>query len=359
MVLNYQNGNDFKRKMIMKNFEAYLSLFIDQEYPKFIDKYLKTKTMKRIQYVTQFCGCDYTRLYHPQFLYTRYHHSLVVAHMTWHFTHEKKQTIAALLHDVGTPCFAHSIDFALYDFLHQEKSERKIADIIEGDRELLQYLKEDGMTVEDLEDLKQYPILENKTPKLCTDRLDGVFHTCTIWLSTHSYMEIKEVYHHIEILTNEEGNLEIGFCDLTSAEVFAHMTSIYAKELQGNRDKYVLQFVAEIVKSAIQKNLITFEDLYHKKEGELVSIFKDYYSSWKLFEQATTVKGSNQAPDQFYISISSKKRNVIPLIQINGKIDRIVNVSNRIQSIYNDIFSYQDLPFSYVDTIKEIDPIFD
>ena len=95
--------------------EKYLSIFIDQEYPDFIDKYLQTKTLNRLKYITQFCGCDYTNLYSPRFLYSRFDHSLVVAHMTWHFTKNKKETIVALLHDVGTPCFAHCIDYFFGD----------------------------------------------------------------------------------------------------------------------------------------------------------------------------------------------------------------------------------------------------
>ena len=46
----------------------YLNLFIDDDYPNFIDKYLNTKTLNRIKNVTQFCGCDYTKLYSPLFL---------------------------------------------------------------------------------------------------------------------------------------------------------------------------------------------------------------------------------------------------------------------------------------------------
>ena len=87
----------------------------------------------------------YTKLYHPLFLYTRYDHSLVVAHMTWHFTHDKKETIAALLHDVGTPCFAHCIDYVFGDYLNQETSEASIADIVKKDKELVSYLIEDGI----------------------------------------------------------------------------------------------------------------------------------------------------------------------------------------------------------------------
>ncbi len=62
--------------------KEYLDIFIDKEYPTFIDKYIKTDTLERLKHITQFCGCDYTKLYSPLFKYTRLDHSLVVAHMT-------------------------------------------------------------------------------------------------------------------------------------------------------------------------------------------------------------------------------------------------------------------------------------
>ena len=70
--------------------EQYLKIFIDNVYPEFINKYLTTNTLKRLKHVTQFCGCDYTKLYSPLFKYKRYDHSLVVAHMTCHLNNDKK-----------------------------------------------------------------------------------------------------------------------------------------------------------------------------------------------------------------------------------------------------------------------------
>ena len=198
--------------------KEYLKLFIDEEYPNFIDKYLKTQTLERIKYVSQFCGCDYTSLYNPLFYYSRYDHSVVIAHMTYHFTHNKKATIAALLHDVGTPCFAHTIDYVFGDYLNQETSEKKIVDIIKQDQELLKFLTEDKISLKDLEDLSSYPILENNSPQLCTDRLDGVFHTCYIWLHTHSLQDVKEIYNDITILKNEDDKPELGFRTKKGAE---------------------------------------------------------------------------------------------------------------------------------------------
>ena len=334
--------------------EEYVKLFIDESYPNFIDKYLTTETLKRIKHVSQFCGCDYTNLYSPLFFYTRFDHSRVVALMTWHFTHDKKATIAALLHDVGTPCFAHCIDYVFGDYMKQETSEKSINEMIQTDTVLLQYLKEDGIEEQDLEDLKKYPILENTAPKLCTDRLDGVLHTCYIWLHTHTLVEVKEVYNNVTVLINEEGKQELGFKDKKIAEKFVEMTATYAKELQGNTDKYVMKYVSEVVKDAFYENLICLDDLYTKKEEEIVSIFANNFYSWKEFRSANHLIGTEEEPSNFYISFATKKRNVIPLLQTDEGDKRINTVSESSKEIYSMLEEYQDTKYAYVDGIKHI-----
>lgn len=332
----------------------YLDLFLDEEYPDFIDKYLNTKTLNRIKNVTQFCGCDYTKLYNPLFLYTRFDHSLVVAHMTWHFTHDKLETIAALLHDVGTPCFAHCIDYVFGDYMNQESSEKEILDMIDKDKELLDYLNEDGITLENLAKLEQFPILENKSPQLCTDRLDGVLHTCYIWLHTHSLEQIKQVYDNLVVLTNEHGNPEIGFKNLEIADRFVSMVSIYTKELQGNKDKYVMKYVSEIVKLSVAHGLITLRDLYEKTESEIVNIFANNFVSWKIFREASTITSTEKQPDGFYIFFDTKKRTTVPLVISSNHVDRIVNVSEEAKKIYSELENYQDTKFAYVRSLKKL-----
>ena len=332
----------------------YLNVFIDQEYPVFIDKYLKTKTMRRIKYITQFCGCDYTKLYNPLFLFTRLDHSLVVAHMVWHFTHDKKSTIVALLHDVGTPCFAHTIDVVMGDSLNQESSERDVADIIKQDSKLLSLLKSDGIDLGDFKNMKDHPILENKSPNLCADRLDGVLHTCYIWVHTHSLEEIKEVYDDLCVLNNESNSLEIGFRSERIAVKFANMVSVYSKELQGNRDKYVMKYICEVIKKAFEKDLISLDDLYDKKEKDIVNILKNNYESWKYFSKAKSIISSDEIPDQFYISFDIKKRKTIPLVLKDGNPIRINKVSSKANQIYLDIDNYHDKKYGYLKDINKL-----
>lgn len=330
----------------------YLNIFIDEDYPYFINKYLNTKTLNRLKYITQFCGCDYTKLYNPLFLFTRFDHSLVVAHMTWHFTHDKKETIAALLHDTGTPCFAHCIDYVFGDYAKQESSEKDIIDIISQDQKLLAYLYEDNITLDELKNLEKYPILENKSPRLCTDRLDGVLHTCYIWLHTHSLEQIKEIYDDIIILNNEQGNKEIGFKSQIIAEKFVLMVSIYAKELQGNTDKYIMKYVSEMVKLAFKEKLISLNDLYIRKEEEIIDIFTNNFSSWETFNNTTFLTKTDDEPTNFFVSFDTKKRNTIPLVKTsNGQI-RITDISDISKQIYFELEKYNDTKYAYIDDIK-------
>lgn len=332
----------------------YLSIFIDKEAPTFLNKYLTTKTMERIKYVSQFCGCDYTSLYSPLFFYSRYFHSLVVAHMTWHFTHDKKETIVALLHDVGTPCFAHAIDYAMGDTLNQESSEKDIVEIIKQDKELLSYLKEDKIELGDLKDFSSYPILENHSPKLCTDRLDGVLGTCYVWLHTHSLKEIKEVYEDIVVLTNEEGHKELGFKTIKTAEKFVEMVFVYAKEQLGNKDNYVLSFVAEMVKKSTKEKLISLEDLYSKKESEIIEVFHKNFASWEKFTEVKEIVCTSVQPKNFYVSVNAKKRNVIPLVNHNSKVIRITEISKKAKETYTTLEKYKDALYGYVKEIEEV-----
>ncbi|MCI8778093.1 MAG: hypothetical protein HFI87_02985 [Bacilli bacterium] len=334
--------------------EEYLELFIDKEKPIFLDKYNNCESLKRIKSVSQFCGSDYTKLYNPRFFFTRFYHSLIVANMTWHFTHNKEETIMAMLHDCGTPCFAHCIDYVFGDYLNQESSEKNIIDLIKKDDRLIGYLKEDNIDLVNLEDLSKYPILENKSPKLCTDRLDGVLHTCYIWLHTHSLNEIKEVYDNIIVLNNENGKQELGFKNQDICERFIQMVKIYTKELQSNKNKYMMKYISEIIKLAVKKYIITLEDLYIKKESDIVNILNDNFSSWKIFNNTSNLINTNKKPNNFYISFATKKRIVIPLIQTGNGPKRIIDVSPYAKKIYEELENYHDKKYAYVKSIKRI-----
>ena len=332
----------------------YKSIFIDEDYPSFIDKYLATKSLTRLSHVTFFCGCDYTNLFSPKCMYTRLDHSVNVAHMTWHFTHDKGETIAALLHDIGTPCFAHCIDYLMGDYTDQESSERNIADVAKLDSELMECLVIDGIDAEDLRNLSVYPVLENKSPRLCTDRLDGVLATVAIWLHIDSLSDVKAVYNDMTILTNRLGRREIGFRSIKMAEKFAVMSVDYSTIMQRNSDKYTMQYIADVVKLLIDRGLLTMDDLYVMQEDEIIELLDRNIASWQTFRKATHVISSDDKPDGYYVSISTKKRRTIPVVQVGRACKRVTEVSAKAKKAYSRLGAYRDVRYAHVAGIREL-----
>jgi hypothetical protein len=145
---------------------------------------------------------------------------MVTALMTWNFTKDKVQTLLALFHDLGTPAFSHTIDYVMGDAVNQESSEKDVFKIISNSTQLVGYLKEDNIDINELKYIDKYTIVENKKPKLCVDRLDGVLHTCFIWFRYWDLSTVKKIYDDIIVIINEDGEKEIGFKSLDMAELF-------------------------------------------------------------------------------------------------------------------------------------------
>lgn len=157
------------------------------------------------------------------------------------------------------------------------------------------------------------------------------------------------------ILENEEGNPEIGFSDTDIAEKFVSMVYNYAKELQGNTDKFVMKYISEIVKLSLKRKLISLEDLYIKKEEDLCSIFDKSFPTWKIFNEASNLVRTDKEPNnRFYISFETKKRNTIPLVHAVGGDKRVIEVSNGTQNVYDELKQYKDSNYAYVEKIHNL-----
>ena len=67
---------------------------LSPDYPDFLDRYIDLPILKRLSGVGLLCGTDWTHLYKNRFYYSRLDHSVGVALIIWHFTHDKKQTLS-------------------------------------------------------------------------------------------------------------------------------------------------------------------------------------------------------------------------------------------------------------------------
>lgn len=257
------------------------------DIPEFLNKYLELDILIRLKKVGYFCGMDYAShdVYNFLDYISRFDHSLTTALITWKFSQDKKSTIAALFHDIATPAFSHVIDYMNKDYVLQESTEEKTKEILVSDKKLISLLKEDELSLEDISDFKKYSIVDNKRPKLCSDRLDGVVLTSLGWTHTLKINEVKKIIDDITVYINEDKELELGFKSLDIAKLIVNLNDKINIECHTNYDNYMMNLLADITKIAINSKIISYDDLYILDEEVIIDKFKKYALKNKDFKK--------------------------------------------------------------------------
>lgn len=295
--------------------DEYLNLLGVAKLPYFLRRYLQIPCLVRLKNIGYFCGMDYASkdIYDFKEKITRYDHSLSVALLTWRFTKNKKATLAALFHDVATPCFAHVIDYMNKDYAQQESTEEYTKEVLGKDEQLLKLLKKDGITLEDISDFKQYSIVDNDRPKLCADRLDGIILTGIAWTKTLNRKDIIEIVNDIDVYKNEFDELELGFKTLKVAKKALDTSNQIDIYCHTNEDNYMMEFLAHITKMAIDNELITYESLYYLDESLLIKCLEECKIAEikEAFQQFRTIMKDDIPPIKLE---NVKKRDLKPLV---------------------------------------------
>lgn len=306
---------------------------LSPEFPDWLVDYIDTLPMQRLKDISMNCGLDYCKLFNIQYWYSTLDHSVAVALIIWHFTHDKKQTLAGLFHDIATPAFKHCIDFLYGDTLVQEATEEKTALMISNSKEICTLLKKDNIKIEDVIDYHIYPIADNDTPRLSADRFEYNFSSGLSFYRIWQLDTIKEIYQNIEILVNEDNIIELGFTDLKVVEKYIDTVCKLWPQWISDKDRTAMQFIADIIKSMNFSDYLTIDDLYTLSERKIIEKIlncKDDYlkNNFIRFQKTISFYGSNSfQKDKYCINIDVKKRYITPLVKHNGKIYRINDIS--------------------------------
>ncbi len=257
-------------------FNFYLRQLGYDNIPKFLTKYLITPSLLRLKKVGYFCGMDYASkdVYNFEELISRYDHSLSVCLITYKLTKDKKTSISGLFHDVATPCFSHVIDYMNEDYEKQESTEEYTEKILRNDKYLLKCLKEDNIDIDDIIDFKKYTIVDNDRPKVCADRIDGVILSGICWTKNISKENIKDIVDDMCIFKNENGEDEIGFKTYDVAKKVLDVSKSIDIYCHSKEDNYMMELLATITKLAINKDYVSYDELYFYNEEELFKLFK-------------------------------------------------------------------------------------
>lgn len=334
----YDNLND--------EVKEYFSI-LSSEFPEWLLEYIDTPEMERIGKISMSCGTDYSKCFNVRYWYSNLDHSVGVALIIWHFTHDKKQTLAGLFHDIATPVFKHCIDFMNGDSETQESTEERTTDIIKNSKKIMSLLKRDGIKLEEVNDYKMYPIVDNETPRLSADRFEYTFSSGLTFFRVWEMDKIRKMYNNVVVAKNEDGIDELAFKDKKICEEYIHTISRLWPEWVSDKDRTVMQFLADMCKSMNNAGYLTIDDLYTLSESEIISKFlscDDSYLSenFKKFQDADIVYQSNDVVDDKYcVNVKAKTRYVVPLVLTKTGATRISRVS---EIADKEINTYLNIP---------------
>ena len=334
----YNNLND--------EVKEYFSI-LSPEFPEWLLEYINTPEMERIGKISMSCGTDYSKCFNVKYWYSNLDHSVGVAIIIWNFTHDKKQTLAGLFHDIATPVFKHCIDFMNGDSETQESTEERTTDIIKNSKRIMWLLERDGIKLQDVDDYKKYPIADNDTPKLSADRFEYTFASGLTFFRVWELDKIRKIYNNITIAKNEYGIDELVFKDKEVCEEYISIISKLWPEWVSDKDRTVMQFLADMCKSMNNAGYLTIDDLYSLSESEIINKFlncEDSYlsESFKKFQNADTVyQSDSKIQDKYCVNVKAKTRYVVPLVLTEDGTVRINEISEKAN---NEINTYISLP---------------
>ena len=254
----------------------YLHLLGNDRIPSFLQKYLVSESLLRLQNIGYFCGMDYASkdIYDFEEKITRYDHSLSTALLTWKLTKNEETTVAALIHDVSTPCFSHVIDYMNKDYINQESTEEYTKEILNDDKFFKNCLSIDNIDFNKVINYKKHSVVDLERPKLCADRLDGIILTSIGWTKNIKKSEIKSILDHIKLYKNERKEDEIGFDNKDVALLVMNLNNKINEYCHSKEDNYMMEMLANITKYSIRRNYITYKDLFIRDENTIYNYLK-------------------------------------------------------------------------------------
>ena len=324
---------------IKDNVKEYYKI-LSPDYPEWMNEYINTKELLQQQYVSCSCGKIYAKMFVLKQDFSSLEHSIAVALIIWNFTHDKKQTLSGLFHDIATPAFKHCVDFLNGDWMNQESTEDETTYILKNSKEIMDLLNRDNIKLEEVNDYHLYPIADNDTPKLSADRLEYSLSNAVFMYGIDTLDSIKEMYEDIEIQHDENGVIELGFKTKKLARRFVKNTSFLSVAYRDDGTRFYMQLVADILKRISDDGLITKADLYNMKEKEVIDLILNskYGDIYRQVLESPKVKTSLEEPkDVYYVHHGAKVRYINPLV--NG--ERIADICKIAKGMIDKNLSYE------------------
>ena len=288
-----------------------------------IEPYLNAPELLRLKNVGMHCGLEYTSFPFYRdlrfFPYSRYEHSLGVAAICLRFSSNPKVAISALFHDISTPCFSHVVDFLHGDYERQEFTEGTTAKVIASSEYIVNQLKRDGLAIEDVSDYHLYPIADNDSPKLSSDRLEYSLSNF-LRFGLLPYSEVRRLYEDLSVGVNEYGEEELCFRHAKAAILFASLVLKNGAIYSADEDRFSMEYLAVRLKKAIDENIISEADLM-SDEPSIIAKLNASENGRRYWEEFTSLRAleKSRSPIEGGVQINGKLRYIDPYVLGQGR----------------------------------------
>ena len=294
--------------------------------PPFLRELARTQEMRRLRSVGMNCGCEYTDF--PRFRklapYSRFDHSVGVGLIVWHFTQSPAQAAAGLLHDIATPVFAHVVDFLNGDYLRQESTEIRTAELIERSPEIRRILRREGLTVEQVADYHDYPIADNDTPRLSADRLE--YSLGNLWnYGLAAFEKVCAYYSDLTVGENEDGQPELVFRTPETAASFAMDALGTARIYVADEDRFSMEVLARLLRLALERDVVSPADLYGTEPQVIRLLEADEICGplWRRYRGYAKLESRPCRPTEGqWLQVPAKLRRIDPLALEMGRVSQ-------------------------------------
>ena len=293
------------------------------QVPEFLDDLARTGAMERLRQVGMDCGCEYTSfpLFHRGRPSSRWEHSLGVGLIVWHFTGDRTQAAAGLLHDVSTPVFAHVVDFLRRDYVGQSATEAGTEAIILGSRQLREALERWDIRPEDVVDYHRYPVADNDVPGLSADRLEYTLRNF-LQYGVRSMEQAAAFYADLRVGRSERGEDELMFGEAELAADFARAALVNARVYVSDEDRFSMEYLARLLRQGLEAGVLEQADLY-TTEPQVIARLEAapetaaLWSAFRAFSRGLRAAERPQGGDWF--RVSAKKRYIDPYTEGRGR----------------------------------------
>lgn len=296
---------------------------IDKVYGKehikepLLEELINSKTIQRLKKISQYGVPD--GYYHKK-NYSRYNHSIGVFVLLRKLGADLEEQIAGLLHDASHTAFSHVVDWVIGNSTQEDYQDISHLNFIKSS-EIPSILNKYRINYEKVSDLENFTLLERPSPSLCVDRIDYTLRELS--MDGKSKLARKIVRN----LINKDG--QVVFSSKEFGEKFANEYLRLQKEHWAGKQAVVrYHILAEVLKKALEKKLITFEELY-KTDFEVIGILKKSRDA-DILKNLNLLKNNLIIEENFSgegIVLKKKFRYIDPEIFINGGIEKLSDIS--------------------------------